>query len=137
MAIIRSTAVMLGLALWVAALAAGAQDTPPVSAEEVAAASAAREAAPELKWQAGCAAQVARDCSTYAAFLVKNSKTPTPQDAEALVYLERGCDLGDAAGCRLLAAFRKNGRGGPADPAKARLALERACALGDARACPR
>ena len=137
MSIIRSAALVVAVSLLLATLPAGAQDPPPISAEDVAAASAAREAAPELKWQAGCAAQVARDCSTYAAFLVKNSKTPTPQDAEAVSYLERGCDLGDAAGCRLLAAFRKNGRGGPADPAKARVAMERACALGDARACPR
>ena len=135
MLIIRFSTLGLVMSLLLATSPAAGQDTPRISAEEVAAASADREAAPELKWQAGCAAQVARDCSTYAAFLVKQSKTPTPQDAEAVVYLERGCQLGDAAGCRLLAAFRKNGRGGPADPDKARAAMERACALGDPRAC--
>lgn len=132
---VLSTTLALAVSLMLATLPAVAQDTPRISAEDVADASANRAAAPELKWQAGCAAQVARDCSTYAAFLVKQSKTPTPQDAEAVGYLERGCQLGDAAGCRLLAAFRKNGRGGPVDSTKARAAMERACALGDQRAC--
>ena len=135
MSIARSASLVLSMALLLAALAATANDAPPITAEDVAAASAQRQASPELKWQAGCAAEVARDCSAYAAFLVKQSKTPTPQDAEAVDYLERGCRLGDAAGCRLLAAFRKHGRGGAADEGKARAAMERACALGDQRAC--
>ncbi len=135
MAFIRSITLVFAMLMWLAAFPAVGQETPKISAADVAAASADREAAPELKWQAGCAYGVARDCSSYAVFLVKKSKTPTPQDAEAVGYLESGCRLGDAAGCRLLAAFRKNGRGGPADPEKARLAMERACALGDQKAC--
>ena len=135
MAIVRAALSILAISLAFAAVSAVGQEAPKITAADVAEASAKRDAAPELKWQAACAARSARDCSNYAVFLIKSSKTPTPQDAEAVGYLESGCTLGDAAGCRLLAAFRKNGRGGPADTVKARMAIERACALGDQRSC--
>ena len=131
----RASALVFAILFAVVVFPAVGQEAPKITAADVAAASAEREAAPELKWQAGCAARIARDCTNYAVFLTKRSNTPTPQDAEAVGYLESGCTLGDATGCRILAAFRKHGRGGPADPDKARIAMKRACALGDKRAC--
>ena len=135
MSLFRTKALILAISLAIAAFPTVGQEASKITLADVAEASAKREHSPELGWQAGCAARSARDCSSYAVFLIKSSKTPTPQDAEAVVYLERGCTLGDAAGCRLLAAFRKNGRGGAADAGKARMAIERACALGDKRSC--
>ena len=133
----KSRAIMISLAATLACMfsPAFAQDTPQITSEGIDQEYAARHAAPELRWQAGCATRNGRDCTIYAAFLVNRSKTPTPKDAEAVGYLERGCSFGDPAGCRLLAAFRRNGRGGPADPIKARAALARACQLGDKAAC--
>ena len=56
-------------------------------------------------------------------------------DAQAAIYYEAACDLGDGRSCALLADQRFAGRGVARDVTRALVLDERACTLGYAAGC--
>lgn len=86
-----------------------------------------------------CASGQARSCYR-AGLLLSQRDAPW----EGLIWLERGCDLGEAKACAELGKIHAGGgtqhvdpqnRWPPTDPSRALEVFARACALGDADSC--
>jgi uncharacterized protein len=80
--------------------------------------------------RASCAKGAADGCSDLGKLLELRNQLPAAQE-----FYQRGCDLGDAAGCELLGTNILMKRFGPPDAAKADALFAKACSQGEAFGC--
>ena len=85
----------------IAAPHAAAQQADPFKQKDLVKAAAAFQARPDLMAASQCITGNGRACTEFG-LMHQNGTAPVPKDeAKAVTYFIRACDLRDAAGCRL------------------------------------